>query len=135
MNHEPYQQQISQLVDDELDESQERDLFVHLGSCTECRTFLKSAWQMQIDIQSRKPRGQVSSMTAEGVSRSRWQGNKPSIAFSPPLKQTRFSIRTFALALLVVVLGCVMLSSKVMVNEGAYTGSHAVQNNFANGVQ
>jgi predicted anti-sigma-YlaC factor YlaD len=43
MNCEQYQEQISQFMDGELLPAPETELFVHLGSCEQCRTFLKDA--------------------------------------------------------------------------------------------
>jgi anti-sigma factor RsiW len=41
MNCEQYQEYISQFIDGELDSASETSLFGHLGSCEECRSFLK----------------------------------------------------------------------------------------------
>ena len=43
MNCEQYQEQISQFIDGELLQRAETELFVHLGVCEHCRTFLKNA--------------------------------------------------------------------------------------------
>ena len=134
MNHESYQQQVSQLVDDELDESLEQDLFVHLGSCIECRDFLKSSWQIQSDIHSRKPEGLAVSKVDRVALRSRWLEDKSPVVFHTVQNPTRLSFRTFALAFLVVILGCLMLSSTVMMNDTALSDSRTVQTNTANGV-
>jgi hypothetical protein len=57
MNHEHYQQLASQFIDHELGPESEQELFLHLGACTECRSFLKASWQLQADIFATKPEG------------------------------------------------------------------------------
>jgi len=55
MNHTHYQELTSQFIDRELGADDERDLFAHLGTCDECRGFLKSALVIQGDILGTKP--------------------------------------------------------------------------------
>lgn len=55
MNHPHYQELTSQFIDHELGADDERDLFAHLGTCDECRRFLKSALVLQGDILGTKP--------------------------------------------------------------------------------
>jgi anti-sigma factor RsiW len=47
MNCEQYQEQISQFIDGELPSTTETELFVHLGLCEQCRTFLKNALSLR----------------------------------------------------------------------------------------
>jgi anti-sigma factor RsiW len=42
MKCEDYQEWISQYLDRELDDKTSRELFLHLGTCTDCRGFLHS---------------------------------------------------------------------------------------------
>jgi len=56
MNHEHYQELASQFIDHELGPESEQELFLHLGSCTECRNFLRASWQLQVDIFATKPK-------------------------------------------------------------------------------
>ncbi len=42
MSHESYQEQISQLIDGELEAGLQPPLFAHLSACNECRLFLNS---------------------------------------------------------------------------------------------
>ncbi|MFH0988727.1 MAG: hypothetical protein V1799_01785 [bacterium] len=56
MNHEEHQEQVSALIDDELEEKYENDLFLHLTSCSQCRDFLKESLRLYIEISSKKPR-------------------------------------------------------------------------------
>jgi hypothetical protein len=55
MNHTHYQELTSQFIDRELGADDERELFAHLGTCDECRRFLKSALVLQADILETKP--------------------------------------------------------------------------------
>lgn len=56
MNHEQYQQLASQFIDRELQSDAEQQLFLHLGTCTECREFLKASWKLQTDIYATMPK-------------------------------------------------------------------------------
>ena len=47
MNCEQYQEQISQFIDGELLPTAETELFVHLGVCEHCRTFLKNTLSLR----------------------------------------------------------------------------------------
>jgi anti-sigma factor RsiW len=117
MNHEAYQQHVSQFVDDELSESLEQELFLHLESCKECRAFLRTAWRMQSDIQRLRPQElRLSNASVTTTSSQRFVDR--SAVSSPSLKkQMGLSVRTVALALLLVLLGCAMLSSSIRLNE------------------
>jgi anti-sigma factor RsiW len=42
MTHNDYQEQISQLIDAELDNTEQQTLFAHLSECAECREFFNS---------------------------------------------------------------------------------------------
>jgi predicted anti-sigma-YlaC factor YlaD len=55
MTHTHYQELTSQFIDRELGADDERGLFAHLGTCDECRGFLKSALLLQGDILGTKP--------------------------------------------------------------------------------
>ncbi len=57
MNHTHYQQLTSQFIDRELEAGRERELFVHLGECPECREFLKASLTLQRDVFATKPAG------------------------------------------------------------------------------
>lgn len=52
MTHDEYQQQISQLIDGELGEQFQPALFVHLGTCAECRRFLNSTLTLRSSLSS-----------------------------------------------------------------------------------
>jgi predicted anti-sigma-YlaC factor YlaD len=50
MNCEQYQEYISQFIDGELDSTSESNLFQHLGSCNECRGFLKETLSLHSEL-------------------------------------------------------------------------------------
>lgn len=47
MTHDQFQEQISQLVDNDLREEESPPLFTHLASCHECREFLRSCLRLK----------------------------------------------------------------------------------------
>jgi anti-sigma factor RsiW len=52
MNCEEYQEHISQFIDGELDIVNETELFKHIGTCEQCRTFLKEALNLRSELSS-----------------------------------------------------------------------------------
>lgn len=67
MRHERFQEFGSQFVDGELDAGREQELFGHLSSCEECRTFLKASMMLQNDILDTKPSGAPSMATIKAL--------------------------------------------------------------------
>ncbi|MBM3298355.1 MAG: zf-HC2 domain-containing protein [Deltaproteobacteria bacterium] len=59
MNHEHYEQLVSQFIDRELDARSENELFLHLSTCDNCRHLLRASWQLQADILRGKPKREV----------------------------------------------------------------------------
>ena len=55
MNHEHYQQLVSEFIDREINAGDEQELFTHLNSCGECREFLKATLNLQGQIFEKKP--------------------------------------------------------------------------------
>jgi predicted anti-sigma-YlaC factor YlaD len=60
MNHEHYQQLVSEFIDREISGGDEQELFAHLNSCGECREFLKATLSLQGQIRETKPAYNVS---------------------------------------------------------------------------
>ena len=58
MNHENIQQQISQFMDNELPKERQRELFIHLAECEECREFF---------VESKKIRDIVHALVDEPI--------------------------------------------------------------------
>jgi anti-sigma factor RsiW len=52
---EGYQEQISQLVDNELGERESPALFAHLGTCEVCRRFLHTTLRLRAELQEDEP--------------------------------------------------------------------------------
>lgn len=50
MTHDEYQEQISQLIDGELEGKQQPALFTHLSACRECQGFLNSTIYLRSTI-------------------------------------------------------------------------------------
>ena len=110
MNCEQYQEQISQLIDGELLPAAETELFVHLGVCEHCRTFLKNtlslrntlAFNRQIDV----PASLDQHVRAFGSSAAK------SMRHMPWLRTGRmYSFRAIGLAVLVSIITTVSVSS------------------------
>jgi len=57
MKHEQFHELVSLFIDRELEAGRERELFVHLGECPECREFLKASLTLQRDMFATKPAG------------------------------------------------------------------------------
>ena len=55
MTCEGYQEQVSQLVDNELGERESPALLAHLSTCKECRGFLNSALRLRSGLQEDAP--------------------------------------------------------------------------------
>ncbi len=55
MNCEQYQEHISQFIDGELPPAAETGLFIHLGACEQCRTFLKNALSLRQTLVHTRP--------------------------------------------------------------------------------
>lgn len=79
MDHTHYQQLTSEFIDRELGSENEQELFAHLGTCDECRAFLKAALMLQGDILGTKPVHTVSPQPARTahVLRAVWSKRIP----------------------------------------------------------
>ncbi len=119
MNHEVYQQYISQYIDGELNDALENNLFLHLGSCRECRDFLKSSIQMQNDIVAAKPRATVD--IYHQVFEKSVLGDKPPVALSVGLERNQRRMKTqfpaMVLLAFMLMVGGLLFSTKVEVKS------------------
>jgi len=70
MNCEQYQEYISQLIDGELDNAYEASLFEHLGSCEQCRTFLKNILSLKNTLTVIRPMAVPASLDQRVLSQS-----------------------------------------------------------------
>jgi anti-sigma factor RsiW len=112
MNCEQYQEQISQFIDGELLPTAETELFVHLGACEHCRTFLKNALSLrnifacaqQIAVPAsldQRVLDQNSTATKKAVNQN----------FIRRITETPYSFRTIGMAIILSVLTSVLFSS------------------------
>jgi len=52
---EQYEEQLSSLIDNELEDEKSESLFRHMSSCPECRQSLRVALQMRVDLKEGTP--------------------------------------------------------------------------------
>jgi anti-sigma factor RsiW len=110
MNHEHYEQLVSQFMDRELDSRSENELFLHLSTCDNCRRLLRASWQLQTDILQGKPKRQI-------------EATRPSAVRLPaqvyPLWVTRISIPLPAAASIVflLIIGSLLFSPMILQGE------------------
>jgi anti-sigma factor RsiW len=113
MNHEQYQELASQFIDHELGPESEQELFLHLGTCTECRDFLKASWQLQADIFATKPKGASAfsmSKTRDVATVSRAQRNRVTSVFAL-IWRKKIPIPVTAALVVIVLAGSIALSA------------------------
>ena len=112
MNCEHYQEQISQFIDGELTHAAEAELFVHLGACEHCRSFLKEVLSLrstltltpQITVPAsldRRVLAQQPSMTTIISNQNLYRR----------FKEARYSFRTIGLAIIFSALTGIIFSS------------------------
>jgi anti-sigma factor RsiW len=112
MNCEQYQEQISQFIDGELPPTAETDLFIHLGECEHCRTFLKNALSLRNTLVftphtavpvslDRRVLAQDSSTTMKSVNQN----------FAWRFAEIKYSFRTIGLAIILSALTGILFSS------------------------
>ena len=128
MNCRDYQQMISKLVDLELKATVSSELFEHLGKCAECREFFDTLMKLTAELERIGTPLELSEATSNqrpyvGPSfvPSRSKGvlrHSPDAAAVPLESKPRTIgsfIRTLALAILIIVIGCVMFSTTISV--------------------
>ena len=113
MNHEQYQELASQFIDLEIGPESEQELFQHLGTCAECREFLKAAWQLQFDIFATKPKRSPSPARTQ----KRYVTDRGPALRVVPQMPTPFRISTFALLLMVTLIVGILFSASVRVQR------------------
>ena len=112
MNCEQYQEQISQFIDGELPPTAETDLFVHLGVCEQCRTFLKNALSLR-NILAFTPQITVPASLDRRVLAQHFSTTKKTINqnFVWHYTEAKYSFRTIGLAIILSALTGVLFSS------------------------
>lgn len=100
MNHPHYQELTSQFIDRELGPEGEAELFGHLGTCAECREFLKESVRLQADLAM----GKFKAVMSKQVGRSQpYAPDRPVLAsVSNQAKYAR--VRTAVLLVMIVLI-------------------------------
>ncbi len=119
MNHLQYQEQISQLVDNELAEGKSRALFAHLSTCKECRQFLQDGMRLRtglmtrtLEVPSRVDRNLRQNLAAEMTAA------KPTkLVFVRRFRETRIPLSFATAALILMMAGTYALSSFLIRSE------------------
>jgi hypothetical protein len=112
MNCELYQEQISQFIDGELLPTAEIELFVHLGVCEHCRTFLKNALSLRNTFT-------LSSQMTVPASLDQRVLNQMSSPVKQPIfqnlllhkRKAQYSFRTIGIAVIISIITTVSVSS------------------------
>ncbi len=120
MDHTRYQEQISQLIDNELPGNESPGLFVHLSVCQECRGFFYESMQLR----SRLSSAPVPSLTTYAEhnpwssSHVRREPSRRTFAeFNSSSKGTAGQFPAIALMLLMLVVGGLLFSTKVEIQR------------------
>jgi predicted anti-sigma-YlaC factor YlaD len=119
MNHEHYQQLVSEFIDREIQAGDEQDLFTHLNSCSECREFLKASCRLQVEMagtKAKEPSSPVKSLRPYVADRE----PAPQMYRSP---RSRSPISTFVLLAMVTLIVAVLFSANVKVERSGEVAS------------
>ena len=119
MNCEEYGLRVSRLLDNTLEKSSLPDVFAHLGVCDQCRQFFQSALEIRRTLHEAPPLPMSEAMD-EGVARfmtvqALSSAEDAPVRFAPRGYSPRFSTRTFLLAILLLVIGCMMFSTSISI--------------------
>ena len=109
MNHIHYQELTSQFVDREIRPEDEQELFAHLGSCIECREFLKASCRLQIDMAATKRMV----LSPSGNSSRYFVADRNQVHQMYPLSRSRSTISTLVLFAMVTLIVAVLFSTSV----------------------
>jgi predicted anti-sigma-YlaC factor YlaD len=136
---------ISRLVDLELKATTSSELFEHLGRCAQCREFYDTMMKLSAELDkigtplelseatsNQRPYVGLSFVSSGSKEVRRYSPDAPAIAQSAKPRNIGSSIRTLALAILIIVIGCVMFSTTISVGA---RGASAIQTPQENGVR
>jgi len=134
---EDYELAISAYVDGEIAQDERGPLFEHLSSCDHCDGFLQDAIRIRVEAarvnKIPAPSDVVRSFVPpESKTVFRYSPDAPAAALAPKPRGTGSYIRTLALAVLIIVIGCVMFSTTISV---ASRGQAMIQPPQANGIR
>jgi predicted anti-sigma-YlaC factor YlaD len=112
MNCEQYEEQISLLLDGELDISGESGLFGHLGMCKQCREYLKNIISLRNVLAQAPPMSVPVSLDKRVLSdHSLTKAITPYANFIRHYTNARYSFRAVGLAIIVSALLSMLFSS------------------------
>jgi predicted anti-sigma-YlaC factor YlaD len=117
MNHERYQQLVSEFIDREIHAEDEQELFNHLNSCSECREFLKASCRLQVEMAVTKPRSSERGSNAVDRQPVRREFRR---------SRRRSSISTFVLLVMVTLIVGILFSANVTVQRSPDTSTEQV---------
>jgi anti-sigma factor RsiW len=112
MNCEQVQEYISQFIDGELLPTAEAELFIHLGTCEHCRTFLKDVLSLRNTL-ALAPQSPVPASLDRRVLMQNYPTKKKTIHQNlfQRYTETNYSFRTIGLAIIFSALTGVLFSS------------------------
>ena len=112
MNCDQYQEYISRFIDGELENADESDLFRHLGSCEQCRTFLKSILSLRTALTGSKQitvPGRLDRRVLNLPIMTKRQSIPQNLFWH--IRKTQYSFRAIGLAIIFSVVTSVAVSS------------------------
>lgn len=115
MNHEHYQQLVSEFIDGEIRAEDEQELFSHLNSCSECREFLKASCRLQVEMAVTKAK---EAFPLGNSLRSYVADREPAHPMSRS-SRSRSPISTFVLFAMVTLIVAMLFSAHVKVERPA----------------
>jgi anti-sigma factor RsiW len=138
---EEFELAISCFVDGELDRADGIDMFNHLASCERCAAFLEDVIRMR-NKAAREGKHvileglDVSAEPTRGRAGSHFLPDAELVQLAARRKHLSASVRTFVLAILVLIIGCVMFSTTISIDaRGASAAAPAFQSNPNAGIR
>ena len=120
MDHNQYQEQISQLVDNELSGRRSPKLFAHLSTCGECRQFLQKSLQLRSRIVATPP-PELSAKLRHSTWNSRVSHGLRITSIIVPTSsraaQLQMQLPAFVLMLFMLIVGGLLFSTKVEIQR------------------
>jgi predicted anti-sigma-YlaC factor YlaD len=118
MDHNRYQEQISQLIDNELPGKESPGLFAHLSTCSDCREFFSESMQLRSKLSSAPVPSSTTNVEHNPWSSShirRDQGRRSPLQLNSRRAVAKRQLPAIALMLFMFVVGGLLFSTKVEV--------------------
>jgi predicted anti-sigma-YlaC factor YlaD len=119
MNHEHYQQLVSEFIDREIRAEDEQELFAHLNSCSECREFLKASCRLQVEMALTKAKQTFQAMKTLPP----YIADREAAHRAYRSSRSRSPISTFVLLAVVTLIVAMLFSANVKVERSAESES------------